>query len=55
MIIFRVDSSTQIGSGHLMRCLTLANQLKSKAEILFISRNLVGNLNHLITGFVFVA
>lgn len=48
-IIFRVDSSTQIGSGHLMRCLTLANQLKTKAEIRFISRDLVGNLNYLIT------
>ena len=50
MIVFRVDSSVQIGSGHLMRCLTLAGQLKKvkQAEIAFISRNLEGNLNHLI-------
>lgn len=47
-IVFRVDSSLQIGSGHLMRCLTLAEQLKEKAEVIFISRDLKGNLNHLI-------
>ncbi|WP_371372069.1 UDP-2,4-diacetamido-2,4,6-trideoxy-beta-L-altropyranose hydrolase [Sporomusa aerivorans] len=50
MIVFRVDSSAQIGSGHLMRCLTLAGQLKKEkqAEIGFVSRDLEGNLNHLI-------
>ncbi|MEL7633356.1 UDP-2,4-diacetamido-2,4,6-trideoxy-beta-L-altropyranose hydrolase [Sporomusa sphaeroides] len=50
MIVFRVDSSTLIGSGHLMRCLTLAKQLKKtkQAEIAFISRDLAGNLNHFI-------
>ncbi|WP_019551936.1 UDP-2,4-diacetamido-2,4,6-trideoxy-beta-L-altropyranose hydrolase [Propionispira raffinosivorans] len=50
MIVFRVDSSTQIGSGHLMRCLTLAGQLKKEKEedIVFISRELEGNLNCLI-------
>jgi UDP-2,4-diacetamido-2,4,6-trideoxy-beta-L-altropyranose hydrolase len=49
-VIFRVDSSTQIGSGHLMRCLTLAGQLQKKygAEVGFISRDLSGNLHALI-------
>ncbi|WP_196599571.1 UDP-2,4-diacetamido-2,4,6-trideoxy-beta-L-altropyranose hydrolase [Pectinatus frisingensis] len=50
VIVFRVDSSTQIGSGHLMRCLTLAGQLQKKknAEIIFICRNLEGNLSNLV-------
>ena len=50
MIVFRVDSSAQIGSGHLMRCLTLAGKLKkeNQVEIGFVSRDLEGNLNHLI-------
>ena len=45
-----MDSSTQIGSGHLMRCLTLAGQLRREclAEVHFICRDLAGNLSHLI-------
>lgn len=52
-IFFRVDSSIQIGSGHLMRCLTLAKQL-GKQEITFVCRKLEGNLNKLVNknGFV---
>lgn len=45
----RVDSSEQIGSGHLMRCLTLAERLrKDGAEVHFVCRDLSGNLNHLV-------
>lgn len=44
-VAFRVDASTQIGSGHLMRCLTLAEALHTiGADILFICRELPGHL-----------
>ena len=49
VVAIRVDSSEQIGSGHLMRCLTLAQQLRKKsAEVHFICRDLVGSLHDLV-------
>jgi UDP-2,4-diacetamido-2,4,6-trideoxy-beta-L-altropyranose hydrolase len=44
-VAFRVDSSSLIGSGHLMRCLTLAHELRHRgAEVLFLSREHPGHL-----------
>ncbi|UTW07486.1 UDP-2,4-diacetamido-2,4,6-trideoxy-beta-L-altropyranose hydrolase [Pseudomonas benzenivorans] len=43
--VFRVDASLEIGSGHVMRCLTLAGALKVQgAECHFICREHPGNL-----------
>jgi UDP-2,4-diacetamido-2,4,6-trideoxy-beta-L-altropyranose hydrolase len=48
-ILIRTDSSITIGTGHLMRCLTLADALKKKgAEVHFICRDLQGNLSHIV-------
>jgi UDP-2,4-diacetamido-2,4,6-trideoxy-beta-L-altropyranose hydrolase len=45
-VVFRVDSSEIIGSGHVMRCLTLAEALRgSGVAIEFITRDHPGNLN----------
>lgn len=44
-IAFRTDASLQIGTGHVMRCLTLADALRERgAECLFICRPHPGNL-----------
>jgi UDP-2,4-diacetamido-2,4,6-trideoxy-beta-L-altropyranose hydrolase len=45
-IAFRTDSSMQMGTGHLMRCLTLADELGRRGyEIMFICRELEGNVS----------
>ena len=44
-VVFRVDSSFQIGTGHVMRCLCLAYQLQKRgSEVWFICRNHAGNM-----------
>ena len=45
VIIFRADASLQIGTGHVMRCLTLADALTAQgAKCEFICREHPGNL-----------
>lgn len=45
IFVFRVDASIQMGNGHVMRCLTLADALTEKSgECYFICRQHLGNL-----------
>jgi len=45
IVCFRVDSSLQIGSGHIERCITLSKQLiKKGVKIHFICRNHIGHM-----------
>lgn len=48
-IIIRADASIEIGSGHIMRCLTLADLLRKEgAAIYFVCREIEGHLCNLI-------
>lgn len=48
-IFIRADASVDIGSGHVMRCLTLADDLKKKgSNVTFICRDFLGQLSNLI-------
>ncbi len=48
-IVIRTDASLQIGGGHLMRCLSLAEELRRKGSaVYFVCRNLQGNLTQRI-------
>jgi len=50
-VAIRVDASLQMGTGHVMRCKTLADQLRSRnANVRFICRQLPGNMISFLTG-----
>ena len=46
LVVIRADASTKVGSGHVMRCLTLAKRLRKEknAQVIFVMRELSGNL-----------
>lgn len=50
-LVIRVDSGLVIGSGHLMRCITLAKNLMKKADLrcIFVARGHQYNFNEVIT------
>ncbi len=49
LVVFRADASVQIGTGHVMRCLTLADELTRQGhECRFVCREHEGHLGDLI-------
>lgn len=48
-VVFRADASSTIGSGHVMRCLTLADELSAAgANVEFICRSAPGDLTDFV-------
>ncbi|MFK7968100.1 MAG: UDP-2,4-diacetamido-2,4,6-trideoxy-beta-L-altropyranose hydrolase [Rickettsiaceae bacterium] len=53
-VLFRTDSSKQIGTGHVMRCLNLAQKFRSYGhEVKFVCRNLDCNISDTIISYGF--
>lgn len=49
-VLIRADAAVHIGSGHVMRCLTLADELRNRgARVVFVCRDFEGNLQKHIT------
>jgi UDP-2,4-diacetamido-2,4,6-trideoxy-beta-L-altropyranose hydrolase len=49
-IIIRVDSSLRIGTGHVVRCIRIAEELESKgAKVVFLCADLPGNISRSIS------
>ncbi|WP_417243493.1 UDP-2,4-diacetamido-2,4,6-trideoxy-beta-L-altropyranose hydrolase [Celeribacter sp.] len=49
-VLFRADASVQMGTGHVMRCLTLAVELRSRGHTcVFVCRDLEGHLGQRVT------
>lgn len=49
-VVFRTDASVQIGTGHVMRCLNVAEVLREQGiECYFITRDHPGNIQDLIS------
>lgn len=45
VVVFRCDAARHIGTGHVMRCLTLATEMRSRGmKVYFLCRNFIGNL-----------
>lgn len=50
-VVIRADASVAIGTGHIMRCLTLAETLRERgAAVMFVCREVAGNCCDLIQG-----